>query len=76
MKLSERGVYTLGGMELVAVVVPDDVTFLFTPHNWGLRGAVAYRLSHGRTFQRGDHTERTDEDLVDTGRTAGPPKMR
>ena len=70
MKLRERGIYTLGGTELVAVGGPDEVTFLFTPHDWDIHGAVNYRLSHGPNFEPGNPTEWIDKDLVDTGRTA------
>lgn len=66
MKLGERGIYTLGGIELVVVGRPDVVIFLFTPHNWGLHEAVAYRLSHGRIFERGNSAEWTGEDFANT----------
>lgn len=37
MKLRERGIYTLAGIEPVAVGGPDKVNFLLAPHDWDSR---------------------------------------
>ena len=71
--LREGGIYTLSDLELIAKKGTDGLYFLFTWKNWHRLGPVDYRLSHGRIFQRGQMTGWTGADLVDTGRTAGPP---
>jgi hypothetical protein len=74
-ELRERGVYTLEGLELIAVKRTDEIYFLFTRENWNYRGPVDYRLSHGRIYHRGTLTRWAAADLVDTGRTSPPPRL-
>ena len=73
-QLRERGIYTLAGVELVAVKRTEEIYFLFTERNWNFRGPVSYRLSHGNIYERGELTRWDERDLVDTGRTSRPPR--
>ena len=73
-QLRERGIYTLAGVELVAVKRTEEIFFLFTETSWNLHGPVSYRLSHGHIYERGELTGWDERDLVDTGRTSRPPR--
>lgn len=68
--LRTLGIYNLRDETLILVKRSEEVSFLFSPHNWKLHGPVDYRVSHGNIYRRGQSTGLTDEDLVDTGTTA------
>jgi len=71
--LRNLGVYTLRDKTLILSKRSEELSFLFSAHNWNLHGPVDYRVSHGKIFRRGQSTGCTDEDLVDTGITAKSP---
>lgn len=48
----------------------EDLSFLFSPHNWLTHGPVDFRVSHGKIYARGQSTGMTDDDLEDTGMSA------
>jgi len=68
--LRTLGIYNLRDETLILVKRSEEMSFLFSPHNWKLHGPVDYRVSHGNIYRRGQSTGLTDEDLVDTGTTA------
>jgi hypothetical protein len=69
------GVYTLRDKTLILLKRSECLAFLFSLHNWNLHGPVSYRVSHGDIYCRGELTQFTDEDLLDTGTTAKPPTL-
>jgi len=71
--LRHLGIYTLREKTLILLKRSEALSFLFSPENWAFRGPVDYRISHGNIFRHGRPTKLTDEDLVDTGRTANEP---
>ncbi len=73
--LRNLGVYLLLNRTLILLKRTDTLSFLFTPENWQLHGPVEYRVSHGQIFARGMPLTLSDEDLVDTGMTAEPPRL-
>ena len=73
--LRSLGIYQLRGETLILVKRSEEVSFLFSPQNWRLHGPVDYRVSHGGIYCRGQSTGLTDEDLVDTGKTANPTTL-
>lgn len=70
--LRDLGIYELRGKLLILSKQSEALSFLFNEHNWHLHGPVDYRVSHGQIYRRGELTTFSDEDLVDTGRTAYP----
>jgi hypothetical protein len=70
--LRNLGVYILHDKTLILLRRSDEISFLFSEHNWHLHGPVDYRVSHGGIYRRGHATVWTDEDLFDTGVTAKP----
>lgn len=75
-ELRKRGIYTLGGVWLIAEKRSEELYFLFSQRNWDYHGPVDYRLSHGMIFHHGALTKWIAADLIDTGRTADPPLFR
>ena len=73
--LRNHGIYQLRDKILILVKRSEELSFLFTEDSWNYHGAVDYRVSHGRIYNRGDLTGLTDHDLVDTGLTANPPSL-
>ena len=73
--LRSLGIYNLRDETLILVKRSEELSFLFSPHNWKLHGPVDYRVSHGNIYCCGQYTGLTDEDLVDTGQTANPPTL-
>ncbi|HKY27160.1 MAG TPA: hypothetical protein VJM12_04360 [Pyrinomonadaceae bacterium] len=73
--LRNYGIYTLLNRTFVLFKRSDDLSFLFTFEGWSLHGPVDYRVSHGHVYRHGELTSWTDEDLVDTGQTASPPRL-
>lgn len=71
--LRSLGIYTLREKTLILLKRSEELSFLFSPENWAFRGPVDYRVSHGGIYRHGESTGLTDEDLVDTGRTANLP---
>lgn len=71
--LRNHGIYTLRDKTLILLKRSENLSFLFREQTWRLRGAVDYRVSHGRIYCHGQSTAFTDEDLVDTGMTATVP---
>jgi hypothetical protein len=71
--LRSLGIYRLGVETLVLLKRSEEVSFLFSEANWRWHGPVSYRVSHGHIYRRGEPTGLTDEDLVDTGKTANAP---
>ena len=72
--LRNFGIYLLHDNTVVLLKRSEELSFLFTEQNWNLYGPVDYRVSHGEIYCHGEKTRWTDEDLLDTGRTAEPPK--
>ena len=73
--LRSLGIYKLRDKSLILVKRSEELSFLFSPQNWNLHGPVDYRISHGTIYCRGQSTGLTDEDLVDTGKTANPTTL-
>jgi hypothetical protein len=73
--LRSLGIYKLRDKSLILVKRSEELSFLFSPQNWNLHGPVDYRVSHGNIYCRGQSTGLTDEDLVDTGKTANPTTL-
>jgi len=73
--LRNLGIYTLSDKTLILVKRSEDLSFLFSKQNWNLYGPVDYRVSHGGIYSRGEPTPWTDDDLLDTGMTAGRPNL-
>ena len=73
--LRNLGIYTLRDKTLILVKRSEELSFLFTEDSWNYHGAVDYRVSHGRIYNRGDLTMLTDDDLADTGLTANRPNL-
>ena len=73
--LRDYGIYTLVNRTFVLSKRSEELSFLFTFLNWQFRGAVDYRVSHGSIYAHGKLTMFTDDDLVDTGLTAKPPRL-
>ena len=73
--LRNYGIYKLRDKELVLLQRSEHLAFLFSQQNWYLHGAVDYRVSHGSIYRRGQPVGLTDEDLIDTGRTANAPSL-
>ena len=71
--LRSLGIYILRAERLILLKRSEELSFLFTEANWQRHGPVNYRVSHGGIYCRGISTGLTDEDLVDTGKTANPP---
>ena len=71
--LRNLGIYTLRGETLILLKRSEELSFLFSEANWRWHGSVNYRVSHGRIYCRGVSTGLTDDDLVDTGKTANAP---
>ena len=71
--LRSLGIYTLRDKTLILLKRSEQLSFLFSEGNWNFRGAVDYRVSHGKIYCHGTSTGLTDEDLVDTGETATEP---
>ncbi len=71
--LRSLGVYTLRDKTLILLKRSEELSFLFSPEHWAFRGPVDYRVSHGGIYRRGQATGLTDEDLVDTGKSANAP---
>ena len=68
--LRSLGVYKFHEETLVLWKRSEELSFLFTMHNWNFHGPVEYRVSHGNIYCRGESTGFTDEDLEDTGMSA------
>ena len=73
--LRNFGIYALHNGKFVLFKRSEDLSFLFTFEGWSLHGPVDYRVSHGSIYKRGKRTSWTDDDLVDTGQTANPPRL-
>ncbi len=73
--LRNLGIYTLHDKTLILLKRSEVLAFLFTSHSWDHHGPVEYRVSHGGIYASGHSTGLTDEDLLDTGMTAEPPKL-
>ena len=73
--LRNLGMYTLRDKTFILLKRSEHLSFLFTPEKWNLHGAVDYRVSHGSLYHHGERTMFTDEDLIDTGMTAIPPRL-
>jgi hypothetical protein len=73
--LRNYGIYKLLEGTFVLLKRSDDLSFLFESDRWSFRGPVDYRVSHGSIYKRGQRTDFTDDDLFDTGQTAGPPTL-
>jgi hypothetical protein len=71
--LRSLGIYTLRTETLILLKRSEELSFLFSEANWQWHGPVNYRVSHGNIYLRGQSTGLTDEDLVDTGKTANAP---
>lgn len=71
--LRSLGIYTLRAETFILLKRSEYLSFLFTQENWNLHGPVDYRVSHGAIYRRGQPTGLTDDDLVDTGKTANDP---
>lgn len=70
--LRSLGIYTLRSETLILLKRSEELSFLFSEANWQWCGPVNYRVSHGGIYRQGLSTGLTDEDLVDTGKTAKP----
>jgi len=73
--LRDLGIYMLRDKTLILSKRSEELSFLFTPERWHRHGPVDYRVSHGNLYHHGTFTGLTDEELVDTGRTAKPPSL-
>ena len=73
--LRSLGIYKLRDKSLILLKRSEELSFLFSPQNWNLHGPVDYRVSHGNIYCRDQSTGLTDEDLVDTGKTANPTTL-
>jgi hypothetical protein len=71
--LRNLGIYKLRDKTFILFKRSEELSFLFTEHNWYFYGPVDYRVSHGIIYCRGRSTAWTDDDLSDTGLTANPP---
>ena len=73
--LRNYGIYMLLDGTFVLFKRSEDLSFLFTFEGWSRHGPVDYRVSHGNIYKHGEPTTWTDEDLLDTGQTANPPRL-
>lgn len=71
--LRNLGIYKLADKTMILWKRSEELSFLFSEHNWHFHGAVNYRVSHGAIYLRGHRTPWIDEDLEDTGLTATLP---
>ena len=71
--LRNLGVYELRDKKLILLKRSDELSFLFSVESWELHGPVDFRVSHGAIYRRGEATGLTDDDLMDTGKTAKGP---
>lgn len=71
--LRNLGIYKLRDKTLILWKCSEELSFLFSEHNWRFHGAVSYRVSHGWIYCHGARTAWSDEDLEDTGASAKTP---
>lgn len=71
--LRSLGVYKLRDKTVIALKRSEVLTFLFSEENWSRYGPVDYRVSHGSIYRRGLFIGLTDDDLIDTGKSANAP---
>src|SRR4051812_2523860 len=63
--LRDLGIYVFRDETLILVWQSDEISFLFSNHNWAFYGPVNYRVSHRGIYCHGQRTVWTDEDLSD-----------